>query len=61
MKTIWKGCAALALGLLMAQCDNKQVTTPVANAPVQSVVTNGLKIAFSIRIMTERTASTNRE
>ena len=46
MKTIWKGCAALALGLLMAQCDNKQVTTPVANAPVQSVVTNGLKIAF---------------
>lgn len=45
-KTILKGCAALALGLMMAQCDgNKQATAPVA-APVQVSATSGLKIAF---------------
>ena len=45
-KTILKGCAALALGLMMAQCDgNKQATAPVA-APVQAGSTSGLKIAF---------------
>lgn len=45
-KTILKGCAALALGLMMAQCDgNKQATAPVA-APVQASATSGLKIAF---------------
>ena len=48
-KTILKGCAALALGLMMAQCDgNKQVATNNNNAaPVQSSETgSGLKIAY---------------
>lgn len=45
-KTILKGCAALALGLMLAQCDgNKQATAPVA-APVQASATSGLRIAF---------------
>jgi outer membrane protein len=48
-KTILKGCAALALGLMMAQCDgNKQVATNNNNAaPVQSSeAASGLKIAY---------------
>lgn len=45
-KTILKGCAALALGLMMAQCNgNKQAAAPVA-APVQAGATSGLKIAY---------------
>lgn len=45
-KTILKGCAALALGLMMAQCDgNKQAAAP-AIAPAQGGATTGLKIAF---------------
>lgn len=47
-KTILKGCAALALGLMMAQCDgNKQVATNNNAAPVQSSeAASGLKIAY---------------
>ena len=47
MKTLLKGCAALALGLMMAQCDNnKQAVAPVVTTPAQGVATNGLRIAF---------------
>lgn len=46
MKTILKGCAALTLGLMLAQCDgNKQAAAPVA-APATGNATTGLKIAF---------------
>lgn len=46
MKTILKGCAALALGLMMTQCDNnKQAAAPVAT-PAAETATSGLKIAF---------------
>lgn len=46
MKTILKGCAALTLGLMLAQCDgNKQTAAPVA-APATGNATTGLKIAF---------------
>ena len=45
-KTMLKGCAALAMGLMMAQCDgNKQASAPVA-APATGTATTGLKIAF---------------
>ena len=45
-KTMLKGCAVLALGLMMAQCDgNKQTSAPVAT-PATGVATTGLKIAF---------------
>lgn len=45
-KTILKGCAALALGVMMAQCDgNKQASAPVV-APATGTATTGLKIAF---------------
>lgn len=41
-----KGCAVLALGLMMAQCDgNKQVAAPSV-APTTGAATSGLKIAF---------------
>lgn len=46
-KTILKGCAALALGLMMAQCDgNKQAAAPVAAQATGTTSTSGLKIAF---------------
>lgn len=46
MKTILKGCAALALGLMMTQCDNnKQAAAPVAT-PAAETATSGPKIAF---------------
>lgn len=46
MKTILKGCAALTLGLMLAQCDgNKQAAAPVA-APATGNATTGLRIAF---------------
>ena len=45
-KTILKGCAALALGLMMAQCDgNKQATTTQVT-PATSEGSSGVKIAF---------------
>lgn len=45
-KTILKGCATLALGFMMAQCDgNKQASAPVA-APATGTSATGLKIAF---------------
>lgn len=45
-KTILKGCAALAMGVMMAQCDgNKQASAPVV-APATGTATTGLKIAF---------------
>ena len=45
-KTMLKGCAILAMGLMMAQCDgNKQANTPVI-APATGTATSGLKIAF---------------
>ncbi|MBR5803254.1 MAG: OmpH family outer membrane protein [Bacteroidaceae bacterium] len=45
-KTILKGCAALALGLMMAQCDgNKQATTTQVT-PATSEGGSGVKIAF---------------
>lgn len=45
-KTILKGCAALAMGVMMAQCDgNKQASAPVV-APGTGTATTGLKIAF---------------
>ena len=45
-KTILKGCAALALGLMMAQCDgNKQTTTPQV-VPASGEGGIGVKIAF---------------
>ena len=45
-KTILKGCAALALGLMMAQCDgNKQATTTQVT-PATSEGCSGVKIAF---------------
>lgn len=45
-KTMLKGCAVLAMGLMMAQCnENKQTSTPVV-APATGTATSGLKIAF---------------
>ena len=45
-KTILKGCAALALGLMMAQCDgNKQATTTQVT-PATSEGSSRVKIAF---------------
>ena len=45
-KTILKVCAALAMGLMMAQCDgNKQASAPVAT-PASGTATTGLKIAY---------------
>ncbi len=45
-KTILKGCAALAMGVMMAQCDgNKQASAPVV-VPATGTATTGLKIAF---------------
>lgn len=45
-KTILKGCAVLAMGVMMAQCDgNKQASAPVV-APATGTATTGLKIAF---------------
>ena len=44
--TMLKGCAVLAMGLMMAQCnENKQTSTPVV-APATGTATSGLKIAF---------------
>ena len=46
-KTVLKGCAALALGLMMAQCNgNQQTATPAVATTSQGVATNGLKIAY---------------
>lgn len=46
-KTVLKGCAALALGLMMAQCNGNQQTAASAVATTsQGVATNGLKIAY---------------
>lgn len=45
-KTMLKGCAVLAMGLMMAQCnENQQTSTPVV-APATGTATSGLKIAF---------------
>ena len=46
-KTVLKGCAALALGLMMAQCNgNQQTAAPAVATTSQGVATNGLKIAY---------------
>lgn len=46
-KTVLKGCAALALGLMMAQCNgNQQTAAPAVATTSQGVATSGLKIAY---------------
>lgn len=46
-KTVLKGCAALALGLMMAQCNgNQQTAAPAVATTSQGVTTSGLKIAY---------------
>lgn len=46
-KTMLKGCAALALGLMMAQCDGNKPAPAVATTnAVPATATSGLKIAY---------------